>query len=68
MESLLFVLNSVAVVVLMIMSLRDDRRRPGTAATSYFRYIEQDATNPDGAGTGTKRISPPPETVQGHRS
>lgn len=47
MESLLFLLNSIAVVVLVIMGLRDDRRKPGAPAKSYFRYIEEGDDGPD---------------------
>jgi len=31
-ESLLFFLNSIAVVVLVVMGLRDERRKPGRPA------------------------------------
>lgn len=57
MESLLFFLNSLAMVVLVIMGLRDDRRRPGTAARSYFRYIEVSDAGLEVAETAAKRRS-----------
>lgn len=43
MEALLFFLNSAVVVALAIMSLIDDRRRPGTPQVGLFRYIEDNA-------------------------
>ena len=47
MESLLFLLNSIAIVVLVVMGLRDDRRKPGAPARSYFRFIKEDDADPD---------------------
>lgn len=47
MESLLFLLNSIAIVVLVVMGLRDDRRKAGAPARSYFRFIEQGDDGPD---------------------
>jgi hypothetical protein len=46
-ESLVFLLNSIAVIVLVVMGLRDDRRKPGAPAKSYFRYIEEGDEGPD---------------------
>jgi len=65
MESLLFLLNSAAVAILVVMGLRDDRRRPGVAAKSYFRYTEEDATSLDGADARTRRTLPARKPVQG---
>jgi len=65
MESLLFLLNSAAMAILVIMGLRDDRRRPDIAAKSYFRYIEEAATSLDGAETNTRRKLPARKPVQG---
>lgn len=65
MEALLFFLNCIAMIVLMIMGLRDDRRRPGKTAKSYFRYDEEDATNPGATGTEARRISRRRKPVRG---
>jgi len=46
MEALLFLLNSVAVVVMVYMGLRDDRRLLGTPQTSVFRTTEDGAAQP----------------------
>jgi len=56
-EALLFFLNSIAVVVLVVMGLRDDRRKPGKPAASYFRYSEEDHTVPDHVGARSNRAS-----------
>ncbi len=37
MEALLLMLNSIVVVIMVFQGLRDDRRPPGTPATSLFR-------------------------------
>ena len=37
MESLLFMFDSLAMVLLVFMGLRDDRRAPGAPHTSIFR-------------------------------
>ena len=53
MEALLFTLDSVAIVLMVFMGLRDDRRAPGTPATSIFRMRDtasppqSDAAAPD---------------------
>jgi len=54
-EALLFLLNSIAVVVMAFMGLRDDRRRPGTPQTSVFRTFEDDAIRPDEAAEQARR-------------
>lgn len=60
MESLLFFLNSGAVVVLAIMALRDERRKAGVPARSYFRFREDSAPIPDAtADLGLKRAGRP---------
>lgn len=46
MESLLFMLNSIAVVALIVMSLRDDRRDPEDPHTSFFRMTPAAAPDP----------------------
>jgi len=56
-ESLLFFLNSIAVVVLVVMGLRDDRRKPGRPATSYFRYSEEEHTASDRVGVRLNQAS-----------
>jgi hypothetical protein len=48
-EALLFMLNSIAVVVMVYMGLRDDRRARGTPQTSVFRTIDDDAVGPSNA-------------------
>lgn len=68
MESLLFLLNSIAVTVLVAMGLRDDRLRPGAPARSYFRYVAEDQTALDGAKTRSKRASQPNKPARGHNS
>lgn len=67
MEALLFFLNSLAMVVLVIMGLRDDRRRPGTAAKSYFRYTEKGDARLDSAEIAGKRRLPARKRVEGRR-
>jgi hypothetical protein len=42
-ESLLFMLNSIAIVLLIVMSLRDDRRAPEDPHTSFFRMTASGA-------------------------
>ncbi len=49
MEALLFMLNSFAMVVMIYMGLRDDRRPPGTPRTSVFRMTEDGVLRPDQA-------------------
>ena len=46
MEALLFLLNSAAVVVMVYMGLRDDRRPPGAPQTSVFRTFDDGAVQP----------------------
>ncbi len=46
MEALLFMFNSIAVVLMVFMGLRDDRRAPGTRQTSIFRTTEPDEAAP----------------------
>ncbi len=59
-ESLLFILNSAAVVVLVYMGFRDERRKSGALPTSYFRYGEdkkQTSNKPSGpAGSVRGRL------------
>lgn len=38
----MFMLDSIAVVVMVYMGLRDDRRAPGVKHTSLFRTIEDE--------------------------
>ena len=49
MEALLFLLGPIAIIVMIIMDLRDDRRPPGTPRTSIFRTFEGDVVCPDAA-------------------
>jgi hypothetical protein len=67
-ESLLFLLNSIAVAVLVVMGLRDDRLRPGVPARSYFRYIAEDQSALDSAKTRSKRAFQPNKPAQGRNS
>ena len=55
MEALLFLLNSIVVVAMVIMGLRDDRRRPGTPQTSVLRTFEDDAIHSDEAAEQARR-------------
>ncbi len=41
MEALLFMLNSIAVVLMVFMGLRDDRLPPGMPHTSLFRLRDE---------------------------
>ncbi len=41
MEALLFMLNSMAIVLMVFMGLRDDRRPPGVPHTSFFRMRDE---------------------------
>lgn len=43
MEALLFMLNSIAVVLMVFMGLRDDRKPPGAPHTSLFRMRDEPA-------------------------
>ncbi len=43
MEALLFMLNSIAIVLMVFMGLRDDRRPPGAPHTSLFRMRDEPA-------------------------
>jgi hypothetical protein len=45
-EALLLMLNSIAVLIVAYMGLRDDRRPPGTPQTSLFRTFDYDAVTP----------------------
>lgn len=67
MESLLFLLTLVAMVTLVTMGLRDDRRRPGTPAKSYFRYIEHDPEASSHAETQPGQVSQAGKPVRGSR-
>lgn len=55
MEALLFLLNSVAVVVMVYMGLRDDRRPPGTPQASVFRTLEVGDVLPGAAAEQARR-------------
>lgn len=46
MESLLFVFNGIAVVLLVFMGIKDDRRAPGARQISIFRYKDTVAKPP----------------------
>lgn len=61
MESLLFLFNSAAVVILVFMGFRDERRKSGTPATSYFRYAED---KKEASSKPSKAVRP----VRGRRS
>ncbi len=67
MESLLFLLNSVAIVVLVVMGLRDDRRKPGAPAKSYFRYTKEDDEGSDHRRAGPDRPAQAAESYQGSK-
>jgi hypothetical protein len=54
-ESLLFMLNSIAVVVMVYMALRDERRPPGTPQTSVFRTLEDNAISPPAPAAKDRR-------------
>ncbi len=43
MEALLFMLDSIVIVVMVYMGLRDDRRPPSAPSTSLFRFRDQPA-------------------------
>ena len=58
MEALLFLLNSVAVLVVIAMEVRDDRRKPDTPPTSWFRSRGLDASRPEDL----------PASLRGHRT
>ena len=40
METLVFLVDAVAIVLLVLFSLRDDRTKPGTPTTGLFRFNE----------------------------
>jgi hypothetical protein len=40
MEALMFMLNAVAVVVLVVTSLKNDKRKPDEPMIGPFRYVE----------------------------
>ena len=42
MEALTLLLDCIVVLLLVYMGMRDERRRPGTPATSLFRAIDAD--------------------------
>ena len=52
-ESLLFAFNGIAVLLLVFMGIKDDRRRPGTPQISIFRYKDTVA-KPTEAPTAAK--------------
>jgi hypothetical protein len=45
-EALSLMLSSIAVVLMIYMGLRDERRPPGKSAISLFRPIEDDTGKP----------------------
>lgn len=49
MEAALFLLNSIVMVFVVVMSLRDERRPTGVPQTSVFRTVEDDVVRPDNA-------------------
>ena len=59
MESLLFMLNSIAVLIVAYMGVRDDRRPPGSRQTSIFRTLDDDAirSNHDAAQARQDRVA-----------
>ena len=67
MESLLFLLNSIAVVVLVVMGLRDDRRKPGARARSFFRFTEEGEEAPDRRRTGPDQAAQAAGSRQGSK-
>ena len=46
-EALLFMLNTIALTVMIVMGLRDERRPPGTPQRSVFRTFDDDDVRPD---------------------
>ncbi len=56
MEALLFLINSLVIVVMVFQGLRDDRRAAGAPATSIFRTRDLTAAR--------KAIQPMPDTQE----
>jgi len=56
-EALLLLLDGMAMVVVIYMGLRDDRRVPGTPATSLFRMTEAGARPQDEAVEERRRVA-----------
>ncbi len=56
MEALLFLLNSIAIVVVVYMGLRDDRRPPGTPQASVFRTIDDGDALPGAVAEQARRV------------
>lgn len=40
MEALFFLLNAIAVVILVVTSLRNDQRKPGEPMVGPYRFVE----------------------------
>ncbi len=40
MEALIFLMDAIAIIVLVVTSLRNDKRKPGEPMTGPFRYAE----------------------------
>lgn len=40
MEALFLLMNSIAVVILVVTSLKNDKRKPGEPMVGLYRYIE----------------------------
>ena len=40
MEALFFLLNSIAIVILVVTSLRNDKRKPDEPMVGPYRYVE----------------------------
>ena len=50
----MFILNALVVVIAIVMSLRDERIKPGQSKTSYFRYAETATAQDRDGGRGTR--------------
>ena len=50
-ESLIFILDAIAVLTVIYMGVRDDRRSPGTPQKSLFRTKDYEPVIPRGHGT-----------------
>ena len=40
MEALFFLMNAIAVVILVVTSLKNDRRKPGEPMVGLYRFVE----------------------------
>jgi hypothetical protein len=57
MEAFLFLVDSIVVLILVYMGLRDDRRPPGTPQASLFRTFDYDAVRPGGGDARQDRTA-----------